>query len=149
MLRFEGDRDFALPAEELFGKLTDARFLVNCIPDIDTLNEVDVHRARLVIRPGLSFVRGTLNLTLEITDTVPPSSASVLLVTQGVGTSSTVEAALNLYPQGSGTHVHWAAEVKELGGLMKMMPSGLVRGAAEKVINDVWVRIEANLSGQQ
>jgi carbon monoxide dehydrogenase subunit G len=28
--------------------------------------------------------------------------------------------------------------VMELGGLLKMVPSGLVRGAAHKVIEDVW-----------
>jgi hypothetical protein len=32
----------------------------------------------------------------------------------------------------------WRAEVKSLGGLLKMVPSGLIRGAAQKVIEDVW-----------
>jgi hypothetical protein len=37
--------------------------------------------------------------------------------------------------------------VKSLGGLLKMIPTGLVRGAAEKVINDAWNRVTEKLAG--
>ena len=36
MLQFEGDRDFTLAPADLWAKLTDARFLVQCIPDVDS-----------------------------------------------------------------------------------------------------------------
>ena len=39
MLRFEGDRDFPHPPAELFAKLTDARFLASCIPDVEKVSE--------------------------------------------------------------------------------------------------------------
>src|SRR5262245_25976022 len=135
MLRFEGDRDFALPPANLFAKLTDARFLVTCIPDVETLNDVEADHAKLVLRPGWSFVRGTLTLTLRIAEAAASTTARVLLISKGLGSSSTVEAALSFAPQGDGTHVHWAAEVKELGGLLKTVPAGLIRGTAQKIIN--------------
>ena len=43
--------------------------------------------------------------------------------------------------------MHWIAEVKELGGLLKMVPQGLIRGAAQKVLDDAWTAVEAKLRG--
>lgn len=144
MLRFEGDRDFALPPAEVFAKLTDVSFLVGCIPDVETVRAVESDRAELVLRPGFSFVRGTLEVTMRMLEKAG-SAARVQLLSKGIGSSSEVEATLELTPAESGTRVHWAAEVKSLGGLLKMVPAGLIRGAAEKVINEAWTRIAAEL----
>jgi len=150
MLRFEGDRDFALAPEALLAKLTDARFLVQVIPDVDSVPDLQPDRATLVLRPGFAFVRGTLDVTMHIIpDAKTMSSARVLLESRGIGSSSEVEATLTLSPQqesGGGSRVHWTAEVKSLGGLLKLVPGGLIRGAAEKVINDAWNRIGEKLA---
>jgi carbon monoxide dehydrogenase subunit G len=98
-----------------------------------------------VLRPGFAFVRGTLDVTLQVVDAVAPASARLLLHSKGIGTSSDVEAALSLAAHGPGTRVHWAAEVKALGGLLKMVPAGLIRGAAEKVVGDAWNAVAARL----
>jgi carbon monoxide dehydrogenase subunit G len=145
MLRFEGERVFGLAPAELFAKLTDARFLVRCIPDVETVKQADADRAELVLRPGFSFVRGTLEVALEVVDRVAPTSARVLLHSKGIGSSSEVEATLNLAPQDAGTRVAWVAEVKSLGGLLKLVPGGLIRGAAQKVVADAWDAVEAKL----
>lgn len=146
MQRFEGDRDFAQPPPEVFARLTDVSFLVGCIPDVETVKSVDADRAELVLRPGFAFVRGTLEVTLRIVEKAEPTSARVQLLSKGIGSSSEVEATLTAGPHDGGTRVHWTAEVKSLGGLLKMVPAGLIRGAAEKVINDAWSRIAEKLA---
>jgi carbon monoxide dehydrogenase subunit G len=151
MLRFEGDRDFPQAPADLWGKLTDPRFLVECIPDVDQVKQVEADRAELVLRPGFAFVRGTLEVTLQVVNAQAPTSAQVLLHSKGIGSSADVEATLALAPREGGqvgTHVHWTAEVKTLGGLLKMVPSGLVRGAAQKVVEDVWKAVEAKLAAE-
>jgi hypothetical protein len=35
--------------------------------------------------------------------------------------------------------------VKNLGGLLKMVPGGLIRGSANKVIEDVWTGVAQKL----
>jgi carbon monoxide dehydrogenase subunit G len=147
MLRFEGDRDFLQPPADLFALLADARFLVQCVPDVELVTSQAPDRAVMVLRPGFSFVRGTLEVTMQVVDAVAPVSARVLLHSKGIGSSSDVEATLELAPREAGTRVHWTAEVKSLGGLLKMVPHGLVRGAAEKVINDAWNRLSQKLPG--
>ena len=157
MLRFEGDRDFPLPPAELFAKLTDARFLTACVPDVEKVSVQEADRAVFTVRPGLAFARGALEVTLQVVEKAPPTSARMMMTSKGVGSSSTVEASLGLAPHanplspagggqgGGGTRMHWIAEVKELGGLLKMVPHGLIRGAAQKVLNDAWAAVEAKL----
>jgi carbon monoxide dehydrogenase subunit G len=146
MVRFEGEKDFPQPPADLWAKLTDARFLVQCIPDVESIAEQHSDRATLVLRPGFAFVRGTLDVTLNVVDAVAPSSARYLVASKGIGSSADVEATVALAPQATGTHVRWTAEVKTLGGLLKMVPAGLIRGAAQKVVNDAWTAVETKLS---
>jgi len=147
MLQFEGDRDFPLPPADLFAKLTDARFLVQCLPDVDKVTECEADHAALVLRPSFAFVRGTLDMTMHIVEAVAPASARVRVHSKGIGSSSTVEAALAFSATADGTRVHWGADITELGGLLKMIPTGLIRGAAQKIIDDAWKMIEAKVTG--
>jgi uncharacterized protein len=147
MLRFEGDRDFTQPPAELFARLSDARFLVQCIPDVESVKEQSADAASLVLRPGFSFVRGTLDVSLRVIDVVAPASLRVVQTSKGIGSSADVEATLALSEHEGGTRVHWTTEVTSLGGLLKLVPGGLIRGAAEKVINDAWARAAEKLAG--
>jgi carbon monoxide dehydrogenase subunit G len=145
MLRFEGDRDFALAPVDAWAKLSDLHFLVLCIPDVQTVKSVTADRAELVLRPGLAFVRGTLDADIRILQAVPPSSLRLAIFGKGIGSSSYVEATLAFSPSGNDTRVHWIVEIKELGGLLKMVPAGLIRGSAEKVVNDAWNAVAARM----
>jgi carbon monoxide dehydrogenase subunit G len=143
MVRFDGDRTIGKPPEEAWAKLTDARFLVTCIPDVESVGVQEPDHVTMVLRPSLVFMRGTLDVELRIVDLVAPVSARVLIHSKGIGSTSDVEATLHCTAAENGTLVHWTAEVKELGGLLKMVPPGLIRGAAQKVVNDAWALVEA------
>ena len=147
MVQLEGDRDFPLGPAELAAKLSDARFLVECIPGVEAVARSEAGSAVCTIRPGFSFVRGTLEVTVRVTEAVPGQSVRLALHSKGIGSSSDVEAALTLAPQEPGTRVHWAAQVKQMGGLLKAVPQGLIRAAAQKVISDAWAAVEAKLAG--
>jgi 2-furoyl-CoA dehydrogenase large subunit len=146
MVHFEGEKDFRQTPAELWAKLSDTRFLVQCFPDVESVSEAEADRVQMVLRPGFSFVRGALEATLRIVDVVAPKSARYVIANKGIGSSADVEATIALTPQGTGTRLRWTAEVKSLGGLLKMVPSGLVRGAAQKVVNDIWSAVEAKLN---
>ena len=61
MLRFEGEKEFPRhPPEEVWAKLSDARFLVQCIPGGEVLGEPEADRAVCKVKPALSFVTGSL-----------------------------------------------------------------------------------------
>ncbi len=146
MLHFEGDRELPQAPAELWPKLSDARFLVRCIPDVESVAKAEVETAECLLRPGFSFVRGTLELTMRLVDPVEGQAARLLLHTKGIGSTSSVEAAFTLAPHGTGTKLHWTADVKKRGGLLQAVPEGLVRAAAQKVIAEAWASLDARLA---
>jgi carbon monoxide dehydrogenase subunit G len=146
MVRFEGDRDFDRAPAELWAKLTDARFLVGCVPDVTTVSKAESDEAAFVVRPGLAFIRGTLEVTLKVVEKTGPTGARFDVYSKGIGSSSRVAATLTLAAHGDGTRAHWVAEVTEFGGLLKLVPGGLIRGAGRKVIDDVWNAVEKKLA---
>ncbi|HYV38325.1 MAG TPA: SRPBCC domain-containing protein [Gemmataceae bacterium] len=144
-MQFDGDKEFPLSPKEVFAKLSDARFLVECIPGREALKSADERTAVCTQRPGFAFVRGTMEVTIKILETTPETSIKYSLTSKGIGSSSEVETVMTLTPKDAGTHVRWKAEVKSMGGLLKAVPSGLIRGAAQKVIADVWLEVDKRL----
>jgi len=145
MLHFEGDIDFTSPPAVVWSKLTDAQFVVSCIPDVQSATHPAPDSAVCVIRPGFSFVRGTLELAMQL---VPVEEGKTLKATghgKGIGSSNDVEVLMTLTPHDAGTRIHWVADVTKLGGLLKAVPQGLLQGAAQKVIADVWAQVKERL----
>ena len=92
MLHFEGDVDFPVVPAELWARLRDARFLARCIPGAEKVTDADQERAVLTIKPGLAFVRGTLDVTLRMVEAVEPNLVRLDLHSKGIGSSSDVGA---------------------------------------------------------
>src|SRR5437868_5390496 len=137
-MQFEGEKEFPLPPKDVFAKLSDARFLLECIPGREATSSADQHKAVCTQRPGFAFVRGTIESTIKILEATPETAIKYSLLGKGIGSTSDVEVAITLSPKDAGTHLHWKAEIKSLGGLLKMVPGGLIRGAAQRTIGDVW-----------
>ena len=147
MLHFEGDRDFPLSPVDLWAKLRDARFLVTCIPEAAVQGVPERDKAACSVRPGFAFAGGSLDTTVEILDAKESTELRFRLSSKGIGTSSEVESMLTIAAAPGGSRVHWVADVKQLGGLLKAVPSGLIRGAAQKTIEDVWEGIGRKVLG--
>jgi carbon monoxide dehydrogenase subunit G len=145
MLHFEGDTDFTQPPGFVWGKLADIKFLVTCIPDLESATPRDDGSAVCVIRPGFSFIRGTLEVTMKIGEAVENKLLRIPAHGKGIGSSNDVELALHFAERDSGTQIHWTADITNLGGLLKALPQGLLKGAAQKVIGDVWERVKVKL----
>jgi carbon monoxide dehydrogenase subunit G len=145
MLHFEGDKDLTAPVSDVCAKLSDAGFLVECIPGVESVSQAQAKQALCVIRPGFSFVRGTLEVTLRVMEAVPATSTRLAIHSKGIGTTSDVDVVLTYASQDSTTRVNWVADITQLGGLLKAVPQGLIKGAAQKVIAEVWAAVEARI----
>lgn len=152
MLHFEGVREFALPPQALFARLSDAAFLVTCIPDASIQGQPTKEEAVCSVKPGLSFVGGTMEVTIRVVEATSPSALKFQLNSKGIGSSSQVETNLTVAPTAAGSRVEWKTDVVSLGGLLKVVPAGLIRGAAQKTIEDIWngiaQRVEASGAAQ-
>ncbi|MFL5245678.1 MAG: SRPBCC domain-containing protein [Gemmataceae bacterium] len=145
MSHFEGDKQFRQNPKDLAAKLSDARFLVGCVPDVESITATSTSEATCVLRPGFSFARGTLQVTLRFAQPVLEDAIQIHLHSKGIGSTSEVEALLKIGPTDRGSQVHWSADIKQLGGLLKAVPQGLIQAAARKVIDDAWTAVEKKL----
>src|SRR5262245_8857319 len=134
MLQFEGTEDLPRPQSEVWQQLNDAGCLAEFIPDRDSVKSATADEVVCIVRPGFSFGRGTLEMTIRVLERTPESEARVNFHSKGVGATSDVEVRFRLEPLAEGCRVHWIAEVKQLTGLLKLVPQGLVRGAAQKIV---------------
>src|SRR5262245_1979382 len=148
MIHFEGDKTFPLPVADVAAKLSDAGFLANCLPDAE-VSEATLDKAAWKLKPKLSFLTGSLNVEMTSTAREPGKSAAYKVFAKAIGASSTVVSSLTFAEApGGGTAVHWTGDLTEVTGLLKMVPKGLLQGAAQKVIEDVWAAVGATLAGK-
>jgi carbon monoxide dehydrogenase subunit G len=148
MIQFEGDKSFSLSVKEVAAKLSDAGFLVKCLPDSE-VTEASPDKAAWKLRPKLSFLTGGLNAEITVVARQPGESVSFNVFTKAIGASSTAMTALFFKDgEGGGTTVHWTAELSEVTGLLKAVPKGLLQGTAQKVIDDVWAAVSARLTAE-
>jgi carbon monoxide dehydrogenase subunit G len=146
MLQFEGEKTLPLGPEACWMKLTDSEFLSQCIPNVESVSQSAPSQIQLKLRPGVSFVRGTLDVTIKVEKGEPGKSARYAAHSRAIGSSSDAEAKLNLEPVPGGTHLRWTVVIKTLGGLLKAVPQGLIKASVQKVITDLWSEVEQKLS---
>ncbi|MFO0928619.1 MAG: SRPBCC domain-containing protein [Gemmataceae bacterium] len=150
MVRLEGTHDLPLPPAELRPLLADPAFLVACVPDVEAVLACAPDGATLRVRPGLSFVRGALDVVLRVLDSPDADNVHVAaLSSKGIGSTSELVAVLALAGEGDGTRVHWSVDVIKLGGLLKLVPPGLIHGAAKQIITDAWERVSERVKRPQ
>ena len=84
-IEFGGEERFEAPPEKVYGLLTDLDAMAATIPDLVSCEKVDERTLKCVVRPGFSFLRGTMRLTIALGETVPPNSATMTVAAQGIG----------------------------------------------------------------
>lgn len=144
-IHFEGDRTFALPPSAVAPKLSDAAYLVSCLQNVEQVIEAAPDKAVWKLRTGFSFLSTSLEVTLTVLERTE-TTTTFRAASRGVGASSTVQAVLTFTPAGAGTLVHYAADLVERTGFLKIVSAGLIQSAAKSVIEDTWTSIEAKLT---
>ena len=138
MIQLQGSREFTVAIDQLYPELADLSRLVKTLPDVKTVKEAREDHAVVIVAPGFSFVKGELETTIVRASAQPLTQAELQVHSKGIGASVKILASFTLTSQGQGTLMNWQAAVQELGGLLKLVPSGLLKGAAQKVI-DNWL----------
>ncbi len=146
MIQLTGERQFAVPIVRLFAELSDLQKVVQSLPEVKTVKSVTSEKAELTVSPGLSFVKGELDTVVEKVSESPPTSANLTIASKGIGSSSKVQASFILEPTDTGTRLKWTADVIELGGLLKLVPKGVLQGAGRKVIVTWLANLEKRLT---
>jgi len=146
MIHFEGAESFPTPPSDLYAKLADAGWLARALPDTE-VQEASADRATWKVKPKFAFMAGTLDTVAEVIGRSDGEQVRYRVTSTSVGAKSVAESTLTIRPAANGSEVHWAGDLTELGGLLKMVPRGLLQAAAQKVIADVWVALKGKVAG--
>ncbi len=143
--QFGGEEHFAATPERLYAQLTDLDAMMKTVPDLVSAERVDERSMRAVVRPGFSFLRGTLKLVISLTDTQPPSAAAMTIAAQGIGVSMRVVSHLQIAGAGTGSKLTWDAQLAEVKGLAAALSPSLIKAAADQVIRHAWTQVRKQL----
>lgn len=145
-LDFGGEEHFAAPPDEVYPLLTDLEAMQRTIPDLSSAERVDDRTLKCIVRPGFSFLRGTMNLTITIDKTRPPEEATMQVDAKGIGVAMKIVSRLHIAPEGDGSRLKWDATVSEMKGLVSTVSPALVRGAADGIIRHSWQQVHQQLA---
>lgn len=146
-LQFGGEEQFAAPREKVFALLTDLDGLGASIPDLVAAKRVDDRTLECTVRPGFSFLRGTMKLRITLDELAPPSAAVMKIDSSGIGVSMKIVSRMTLTPEAAGTKLTWQADVSEMKGLVATVSPGLVTAAADQVVRHGWKQLHDRLGG--
>ncbi len=142
---FGGEESFASPPEHVYALLTDLDAMAGTIPDLVSSEKVDGRTLKCVVRPGFSFLRGTLKLTIQLAECLPSQQAAMNVEAQGIGVGMRVASELSIVPEDAGSRLLWRARVVERKGLLAAVSPSLIRGAADQVIRHTWSAVRKRL----
>lgn len=163
-LEFGGEEQFAADAGRAFAVVTDLDVLGRAMPDVESSRRIDADTLACVVRPGFSFLRGKLNVTIHRLAADAALAARFRVESKAIGVQIVVETSLCIEPASGTTDdvtgeaaggstaaseprstLKWHAAVVERKGLVAAVSAALLRAAAEKVIHDTWQRLRAEV----
>lgn len=144
---FSGETDLPFPPERVFAALRELEGVARRMPDVASVERVDGNTLKLVVKPGFSFLRGTLRVTMSIEEVEAGRSLVQTARSEGIGMSMTIRSQIALAPSPEGTAASWRAEVVERKGLVSAVGPSLIQAAANKVLADGWTAVSQHLEG--
>jgi carbon monoxide dehydrogenase subunit G len=148
-MQFGGEERFNAPPQKLFDQLTNLDTLATTIPDLVSAERTDPNTLKCVVRPGFSFLRGTMKLQISVSDLQPPEKATMHVDAQGIGIAMRLESHLHISPDGIGSLLKWDAQVLEMKGLISTVSPGLVKAAADQVVRLAWEGVRGRMKNDE
>lgn len=142
---FSGETHLPFPPDRVFAALRELEGVARQMPDVASVERVDASTLKLVVKPGFSFLRGTLRVTMSIEEVEAGRSLVQTARSEGIGMSMTIRSRISLAAAEGGTTASWLAEVVERKGLVSAVGPSLIQAAANKVLADGWAAVSRTL----
>jgi carbon monoxide dehydrogenase subunit G len=144
-IEFAGEELFQASSDRVYALLTNLDAMAGTIPDLVSSERAGDQTLKCVVRPGFSFLRGTMKLQIELADLEPPERAVMQVAAQGIGVSMRIVSQLQVTSEGSGARLVWSAQVDQLKGLIAALSPSLIKAAADQVIRHAWTQVRKQL----
>jgi carbon monoxide dehydrogenase subunit G len=143
-IKFGGDFEVQRSREEVFDFLTDPHKFAPLLPDFQGLDVVDERHFALRVNVGISHIKGTANVKMELSESTRPSRAQYKGQGSVAGGNMSLTASFDLVAAESGTKVAWQGEAQIFGRLTSVA-GGVLEPLGRKNIQKVIDGLQAAL----
>ncbi|OFW00256.1 MAG: hypothetical protein A3I61_08830 [Acidobacteria bacterium RIFCSPLOWO2_02_FULL_68_18] len=155
-MHLEGQFTVAAPQADVYRFLTEPAKVGRHLPDVTDVVIADADHFTVTARVGVSHIKGTMVVKLEIRDRQPPVSTTLVGKGSGLGSVVDMVTSFTLEPasgsEGTGlprpTTVGWRADVTISGRLAAFGPQGLLDRIARKNVDAFVDGIHAGLRAE-
>lgn len=148
-MQFAGGIKLRTPRSALWQAMTAPETVRRCLPGCESMEPVpgsdDTYN--VVVKMGVSAVRGTYTGTVRMADLQPPDSFQLKVDAKGAlgFVSATVQFRLN--PAGEGTEVQYEAEA-DMHGMMAAVGHRMLAGIGKMVMDQFLRTVEREIQAQ-
>ncbi|MDG6921404.1 MAG: carbon monoxide dehydrogenase subunit G [Nitrososphaerota archaeon] len=137
-MHFEGVFEVKAPKEKVFWILMDPNQISQCMPDLQNLDVKSPDDYTVVVRAGVSFIKGDFTLHFNVAEKSPPTHAKLNAHGTGIGSSVDMETTMDIADaQEGGSSMKWAADAK-VGGRIASLGQRMLESQAEKIIRQLF-----------
>ena len=140
-MEIKGEYEFQGPRALLYELLLDPDVLASALPGVERFEEVAPDTYESTMRVGIASVRGTYTGRIEVLEQSPPESYRLRIDGAGKPGGARADARVELVKTGSGTTMHYRAEVKARGTIARL-GGRLLGGVARLLIGQFFKAIE-------
>jgi carbon monoxide dehydrogenase subunit G len=143
-IKFGGDFEVARCAEEVYDFLTDPNKFAPLLPDFQGMDIQDDRHFAVRVNVGISYIKGTANLKMELAEANRPSRAQYKGQGSVAGGNVSLTAGFDLVPAAGGTKIAWQGEAQIFGRLTSVA-GGLLEPLGRKNVQKLIDGLQAAL----
>jgi len=143
-IKFGGNFEVARSPEEVYDFLTDPAKFAPLLPDFQSMDIQDERHFAVKVNVGISYIKGTANVKMELSEANRPSRAQYKGQGSVAGGNVSLIAGFDLVRAAGGTRVAWQGEAQIFGRLTSVA-GGLLEPLGKKNVQKLIDGLQAAL----
>ncbi|MGC8644981.1 MAG: SRPBCC domain-containing protein [Thermoplasmata archaeon] len=144
-MQLSGEFQVSQSREAVLSYLRDVSSVISTIPEVVSSETVDQGSARVVVKAGISAIKGKFNALIKIREV----GDEVEITANGSGSSGSISIKALFSPREENgiTKVKWNVDMT-VGGMIATMGSRVINGAVEKYVNALTESFRRRIEGK-